>query len=828
MRIRLKATEVEGLKALAAGYEALNAGDYTKAEELFVQALAKIPVRTATDEARKKAEFGEAEAAFRKAQAEYEKLSFAREAWPDTQKSIAEAQRNLATALKDEKGHGEMARELNKRITAAEERLKELIARPVKERNKEEFLTKAVSIEEMISQGRQLFEIEEYDKAEALFEQVLRTDPYSKDAMKFLKRIEDRRLSISNLRREGTRVAMIQDVRERWNPPLRSRMAQPVTPTPGKPETTPSTRMLQEKMQSIIIPSIEFRQANIVDVIGFLRDASEAADPDKRGVNIILKLDVGAGGAATATPTEMMPPVAPTTDPFALPPATGDSGALAIPSAPDIGLTPPATGFDTGGSASIPLITLNLKRVTLLDAIRYVTEVANLKYRIEENAVVITPANYVSGNIVTRLYPVMPSIIDVTTAKVTEPVTTSTRTGGSGGEFIRMEGSGTEISREKDIKKFFETMGVPFPTGTSISYNPTISQLIVRNTAENLEIFERILAQLNVVPNQVEIEARFVEIAQNELAELGFEWLLTDSWEIANKKGEGMLVGKERIQMNANSAAGGFTHGMRYFVDNSGEPTPSARSTLTGASMLGNLLSVSSILTNPEVTMILHAMDQKGAIDVLSSPRVTTRSGVNAIIKVVEEIIYPTEFESQQVGDTIASWGMAPTPGQTQQTMYDTRPPVPGSFETREVGVILNVTPVVGPDGMTVDLTLVPEVAELVRWIDYGPNGLYPILQPVFASRNVTTSIMIWDGQTVVMGGLIREASNTIDDRIPVLGDIPLIGNLFKNKGEYSRKQNLMIFVTARLVDPAGNTIRQSTATPTGTAGGTAVPPTVP
>ena len=139
----------------------------------------------------------------------------------------------------------------------------------------------------------------------------------------------------------------------------------------------------------------------------------------------------------------------------------------------------------------------------------------------------------------------------------------------------------------------------------------------------------------------------------------------------------------------------------------------------------------------------------------------------------------------------------------------------PGTFETREVGVILNVTPTVGPDGYTIDLTLAPEVAELVDWLQYGSTieGFqYNIPQPVFASRNVTTSIVVWDGQTVVLGGLIREELTTMRDKIPLLGDIPWLGRLFRSEGEYSKKINLMIFVTARLVDPAGRPINKAEA----------------
>ena len=776
-RVRRQADEKEGLMALAAALEAMRKEDYQGAFDKFQVAASKIQVREATAEARKKAEEGRAEAAMKLAEA-----AIAARSPNDADKWLSEASKSGADIRRP------MARVVDLREDLVREK-----TRPVRVKDQPEITGKKTSTAGLIELGRQFFEIEEYDEAENAFEQALRNDPYNKDAMKFLRKIEERRLKVSQLHRSATRVDMVQDVVDRWNPPLRTVSAEPPKQPKDDPKGTGTAiQLLQEKMQKIVIPTIEFRQANIVDVISFLRDASEAVDAAGGGVNIILKLDVGGGAAAPADG-------AVAADPFAAAAPAADGAAA--PAAPAADPFAAAAGGDGAGASGVPAITLNLRRVTLLDAIRYVTEVANLKYRIEENAVIITPANAVQGNIVTRLYPVQPSIVEIVTTKSATDNATANR-----GEFITMGGaSGVEMSRGNDMKKFFSDMGVPFPNGTSISYNPTISQLIVRNTPENLEIFERILAALNVVPNQVEIEARFVEVAQSDLSELGVEWMLTDAWEMANQVGTGPMTARPRVQMNANSGVGGFSHGLRFFTEDSGSISPSARTSDNADTMAGTLLSISSILTNPEMTMILHALEQKGGTDLLSSPRVTTRSGVNAQIKVVEEIIYPTEYESQSVGDMIAGFGGGIGGGTTVPT--EMRPPVPGSFETREVGVILNVTPTVGPDGYTIDLTLVPEVAEFVRWIDYGPNGLYPILQPVFASRNVTTSIVLWDGQTVVMGGLIRDQATSVDDKIPLLGDLPLLGYLFRSKGEHSQKQNLVIFVTARLVDPAGNPI---------------------
>jgi general secretion pathway protein D len=82
------------------------------------------------------------------------------------------------------------------------------------------------------------------------------------------------------------------------------------------------------------------------------------------------------------------------------------------------------------------------------------------------------------------------------------------------------------------------------------------------------------------------------------------------------------------------------------------------------------------------------------------------------------------------------------------------------------------------------------------------------ILQPIFSTRKVTTAVTIWDGQTVAMGGLIREDVQDVEDKVPLLGDIPWIGRLFQTKAEDHFKRNLMIFVTAKLIDPSGQPIR--------------------
>ena len=93
----------------------------------------------------------------------------------------------------------------------------------------------------------------------------------------------------------------------------------------------------------------------------------------------------------------------------------------------------------------------------------------------------------------------------------------------SGEEFVGLGGGGATTSLA-DVRATFEKAGVPFPPGSSIIFNERSSRIVIRNTPANIEVFEDVLAGFNVVPTQVEIEAKFVEISQADLDELGFEW----------------------------------------------------------------------------------------------------------------------------------------------------------------------------------------------------------------------------------------------------------------------------------------------------------------
>jgi general secretion pathway protein D len=140
-----------------------------------------------------------------------------------------------------------------------------------------------------------------------------------------------------------------------------------------------------------------------------------------------------------------------------------------------------------------------------------------------------------------------------------------------------------------------------------------------------------------------------------------------------------------------------------------------------------------------------------------------------------------------------------------------------------ETGPILDVVPYVLSDGYTINLTLIPSLTDFNGY-DTPPNIAsvtgslnvvqLPVILPDFTIRQVITTVNIWDNQTVVIGGLISSTVSSTSDKVPVLGDIPLVGNLFQSNSKETIKKNLMIFVTATIVDPAGNRVHSDDELP--------------
>ena len=246
------------------------------------------------------------------------------------------------------------------------------------------------------------------------------------------------------------------------------------------------------------------------------------------------------------------------------------------------------------------------------------------------------------------------------------------------------------------------------------------------------------------------------------------------------------------------------------------------------ASPAPGIFSVAGVFTDPQFQLVIRALNQKKGIDLMSAPKVTTKSGVQATVKIVNEFKYPKQYDPPQIPQSSSNTGIPPT----------VTPSFPRDFTTENLGVVLVAKPTIGPDGYTIDMELDPKVTDFDGFINYGSpinavgyntsiaNGLIQevpvpqtlttnvINQPVFTVREVNTYVTVWDGQTVALGGLIREDVQKVQDKVPILGDVPWAGRLFRSDADQKLKKNLVIFVTPRILDAEGQPRRGDTEEP--------------
>src|SRR5438094_5424258 len=590
----------------------------------------------------------------------------------------------------------------------------------------------------------------------------------------------------------------------------------------------------------MIIPRIEFRDASIREAIDFLRQQAAANDPTtegRRGVDIVLRLrSLGRSNEpAPVTATTTVGGVAP-------PPEALPAGESAPPPAAGVATATPGV---TPATPSLPpvnpaeaRITLTLNQIPLGEALRYIASQAGLKVKVEPYAVLILPLSEQSNELTTKEYRVPPGFI---TTNVNVGVSAlsqgayKTATGaapaGTGKDTQESTGGQLLVNRE-GAREFLESQGVPFPPGASAHFLPQSSRLIARNTIDNLELVDALVEQANVAgPKQVEIESKFVEITQNNLKELGFDCLL-GPFNITGNSGKIVGAGGAPVPLNqANNFPFPPTNQFPVTSGNrSGDFAISANA--LDALLLGTgapavapgIFGLAGVMTNPQFQVVIRALNQKKGIDLLSAPRVTTKSGQRAVIEIVREFRYATQFTPPQVPNITGGGG-----GTGTVSISVVTPTTPTAFETRNTGVTLEVEPVVGPDGVTIDLNLVPQVVEFEGFVNYGSpifginhsiltNALNSqvlltqnvINQPIFSTRKVTTSVSVYDGSTVVLVGLMREDVQKTEDRTPIIGDIPIVGRLFRTNVDQHLKRNLVIFVTAHLVTPAGTPFNAS------------------
>jgi len=640
---------------------------------------------------------------------------------------------------------------------------------------------KVQEVERSLQKANSYKDLGDYDNALKVFQDALRADPYNVAARRGMESVEKRKSIYYNSARDHQRARMLGQVDQAWEDSVPVQAVQ-VNQEMGDTKKDAGI-ILSQKMKLIRFPQVRFTGSTIEEAVEYLRLRSKDLDPDHVGVNIILK--------------------------------AGDTPAGAQ-------------------------ISLDLKDVPMQEALRYVTELAGMKFKVEPYAVLVVPITESTTEMITRSYKVPPDFLTYSGGSEAgaAPAAPADPFAKPGANNAAASG-GPKLAARKSAKEILVENGIPFPEGTSAVFNPVTSQLVVRNTAPNIDLVESFVdTQSTRTPKQIYITTKFVEVTQKNTDELGFDWLLGPFSVPGSSRvyGSGGSAGTSANFPLQNPGAGtgaigtnAVTGGLR---SGTGAITPDSIDGLlsnapsTPAKAPG-MFALSGVLTDPQFQVVVRALNQKKGVDLMSAPSVTTKSGVRAKIEVIREFLYPTEFNPPQIPQTVgAQRGAGGAGGGGGGGSFPVTPTTPTAFQMKPIGVTMEVDPTVGSDSNTIDLTMSPEVNEFEGFVNYGspiqtsstdalgnPTTIVltenRIPQPIFSTRKLSTSVTVWDGQTVAMGGLIREDVQNVEDKVPLLGDLPYVGRLFQSKAEDHFKRNLMVFVTAKLIDPSGQQVRQ-------------------
>lgn len=641
------------------------------------------------------------------------------------------------------------------------------------------------------------YELGKFDEAHAVYESVLRVDPTNSAARRGMEKVSEARADYARAAYDQTRAEMLSAVDGGWE----LQVPAPAGIDGGdRPGGQGGVAPYIDKLNTFRIPVIALDDISLTEGVDFLRQQSIALDenepdPLNRGVNIVT--DLGGPESEAAQRAR-------------------------------------SVRFD-----------LNMRDVPLDKAIDFVAEATGTVAVREPFAVVFRARSDDSAKMVIKTYRVPPDFLSAGTG--------NDEAGGVDDPFApRPEDRGL-VAERLTAEEVLKKRGVSFPEGATASFNPSSSTLRVRNTVANHSVIDQLVEMLaGDEPTSVIVEVKMIRTTQKDLEELSFDWLLGEfgfggsdggvpgrsaAYLAGGTQGNGGALddvipgtGFERKPITSGNRSGegaiggNSIDGVLGGIDRGGQPLRAP-----GA------LWVNGLFNDTHLTMLMRGLDQKKGMDMLSAPTVVTRSGQAANVRVTRELIYPTEYEPPELPNQVGT-GSALIDLDTGQVFGEeldaipVTPATPTAFEMRETGVILEVLPTASEDKRYVDVTLVPRFTEFDGFINYGTpilagqsSTILPganignlfgqvsqvvtpneILMPVFSRIETNTALTVADNSTIVIGGMLEERTERVNDKTPILGDIPVVGRLFQSKASQTTKTAIVMFVTVRVVDAAG------------------------
>ena len=622
-------------------------------------------------------------------------------------------------------------------------------------------LTTKKEVKALYREAEVFYKNRKYAKVRQILETIFLLDPYHKKSIRLLGQTYDKMYLYGEKRRVADVQGMLAYNTWKW--------IDPVLPTHLESMTT-TTRTVERniasstyaKLERIIFPNIEFDDADIFSVIRFLNRLSKRCDPDKIGISVIA-------------------------------------------------------GFDKKTADELLKVTMSFSNIPMSEVLRYLCQNVGLKYKIEEGAVILGTS---VDEMQTEYFPVRADLI----ASITGSEGGGEGDGDGGGDeedmtekdsdFYDIEGTFDKDDKKESAKvslstqaliKFFDDRGVKFGRDASIAYSRRSGKLVVRNTLINLRRLEELLRQYDLINTPlVLIETKIVEISVTDVEELGFRWDFNFTKGTAGESGSWGVTQEY--------------HPLRYYQG----PDATSQSYGTTAAIPFKVLNDLKILPNfgqgifpsdvtANISLSIEAVAKNTRTETLSSPKLITTSGHEATIRMVEERYYPSGWENPEIT--------------VNNNTVQTQAPIPEFDDSTDIGIRLTVTPIVNPDNYTITLHVIPQVVSFITFSEYfvkveqgqiidsialpSVTNNYTIKMPEIGRRDLDTHVKVYDGETIVLGGMVNNRNVYRDDKWPIIGDIPLVGRFFSSQLAFTNQTNLLIFLTARLINNDGVPVRR-------------------
>ena len=313
----------------------------------------------------------------------------------------------------------------------------------------------------------------------------------------------------------------------------------------------------------------------------------------------------------------------------------------------------------------------------------------------------------------------------------------------------------------------------PFEAGKIIlSTDKATNSLIIVASPADYQSLIQVIKQLDRKRKQVYVEAMIVEASIDNLRELGAKWRI-----MAEKNNEPVFIGgfgtmdSSALQNVITGLSGMTMGGMGNFLD---VPITTIGSDGT---------ATTTTLSVPGFSALFSLNEFKGSVNVLSSPQILTSDNKEAEIVVGENVPF---ISKRELGVTTTSTTL-------------------NSIERKDVGITLRLTPQI-TEGDYVKMDIYQEISSLKN----DSETILINIGPTTTKRSTKTSVVVKDSQTVVIGGLMEEREDVSINKIPILGDIPVLGWLFKNTSRQKTKTNLLVFLTPHIVKEAEQLMKLS------------------